>query len=297
MGIRNTVFVSGQPDGAQNSGFKTLYGKPKTLSDPYDECGSEGAYRLLETPESDLGWKDFNALYRAGVAPASYEEGLYFLPEAFSFMRRNLNEEATNCVADIVWFVSEYADRLAKDGLLHECGHEVRAFLTEQTSEFKILHWDKTTFPERCGQREYIDHVVSSQSVDDTVEALLRFKTLRSWATEFLGSLMAAKADPLRSAWYLTLVQCSSIWIFFKTRGEPSPERTFVEQQIKATAAGSALSEAQARFTQERPHELAPGRSMLEYHAFVVRNAAALFLSHPTYWSDVFRKLGLEQSR
>lgn len=297
MRIRNTALLSSQPDGAQNSRFKTLYGKPKTLSDPYDECRSEGVARLLEKPESELGWEDFNALYRAGVAPASYEEGLYFLPEAFAFLRRNLDEEAIHCVADIIWFVSEYAERLAQDGLLHACGDQVLAFLMEQTSEFKVLHWDKTTFPERCGQREYIDYVVNSQSVDDTVEALLRFKTLRGWATEFLGSLMSAKADPLRSAWYLALVQCSSKWIFFKPRGTPSPERAFVEQQIKATGAGSALSEAQARFTQEYPHELAPVRSVLEYHACVVRNAADLFLAHPTYWRDLFRKLELEQSR
>lgn len=108
---------------------------------------------------------------------------------------------------------------------------------------------------------------------------------------------MAAKADPLRSAWYLALVQCASKWISFKPQGQPSAERLFVEQQIKATAAASAFSEAQARFTQDYPRELAPAPSVLEYHARVVRNAGALFLAHPTYWRDLFRKLELEQPR
>jgi len=277
-----------------NSRFKTLYGKPKTLSDPYDECRPEAAAQLLQKPEPELGWRDFNTLYLVGLAPATYEEGLYFLPEAFAFLRRNPDEEAVHCVADIIWFVSEYAEPLAQDELLDDCWDQVRAFLAEQTSEFKVLHWDKTTCPERCGHREYIDYVVNSQSVDQTIEALLRFKTLRTWGTEFLAALMGAKENPLKSAWYLARVHCTSKWIFFKPRGEPSPERTFVEQQIKAVpAVGAAFSEAQARFTQEYPDEVAPWRSVLEYHASVVRNAGVLFTSHPTYWRDLFNKLGL----
>jgi hypothetical protein len=89
------------------SRFKSLYGRLRTLTDRYGECNTEAITRLLRKPETELGWNDFNLLFRAGVAPASYAEGVYFLPEGFAFLHRNPNGDAVNCVADVIWFLSE----------------------------------------------------------------------------------------------------------------------------------------------------------------------------------------------
>jgi len=280
-----------------NSHFKKRYGKPKTLTDRYDECSAEAITRLLRKPEAELGWNDFNMLFLVGVAPASYEEGVYFLPEAFAFLRRNPSADGINCVADVIWFISEYAERLRQDGLLEECREEVRALLAEQTREFVILHWDRATSPEMCGKRDHRDHV-GNDLPWHTLEALLRFRTLGAWAEEFLDTLLTARGEPLKSAWFLELVGHASSWLFFKgTAGPPSAERVFVEQQIQAMPGLVGVwEELQRRGTvQEYPAQLTPEPALLEHHASVIRSSGELFTKHPTYWAGLFGKLGLEE--
>lgn len=91
--------------------FKTLYGKPKTLTDRYDERSDAAVAGVLVKPESELGWNDFSLLYRVGVAPATYEEGLWFLPAAFAFLRRPANPDTVHCIADVMWFIADDAER------------------------------------------------------------------------------------------------------------------------------------------------------------------------------------------
>jgi hypothetical protein len=123
--------------------FKMLYGKPKMLTDRYDECRSAAIERLLRTPEAEFGWDDFGTLFRASVAAASYEEGVFLLPEAFAFRRRYPSGDAVDCVADVIWFRSEHAARLEKDGLLPECQEQVLGLLKGRTAQFVVIHWDR----------------------------------------------------------------------------------------------------------------------------------------------------------
>jgi hypothetical protein len=44
--------------------FKSLFGKPKTLTDRYDECRPESIARLLPEPKTELNWNDFNYMKR-----------------------------------------------------------------------------------------------------------------------------------------------------------------------------------------------------------------------------------------
>jgi len=278
-----------------NRHFKERYGKPKTLTDRYDECSGEAITRLLRKPETELGWNDFNMLFRVGVAPASYEEGVYFLPEAFAFLRRNPSEDGINCVADVMWFISEHAERLRRDGLLDECQEGVRTLLAEQTREFVILHWDQATSPEMCEGRDHRDHVRNTLPWH-TLEALFRFRALSAWAEEFLDTLLTARGEPLKSAWVLELVGYASRWLFFKATAQPpSAERVFVEQQIQALPGlANVWEELQRRgAVQDYPAQLRPEPALLEYHASVIRSSGSLFTKHPTYWGDLFRKLGL----
>lgn len=280
------------------SRFKSLYGKPKTLTDRYDECRPEVIADLLAKPEAQLGWNDFNLLFRAGVAPASYEEGVCFLPEAFAFLRRNPSEDGINCVADVMWFISEYAERLRRNGLLDDCREEVRTLLAEQTREFVILHWDRATSPEMCGMLDHRDHVRNDLPWH-TLEALLRFRTLGAWAEEFLDTLLTARGEPLKSAWFLELGRHASSWLFFKgTTGPPSAERVFVEQQIQALPGLAGVWEELQRrgVVQEYPAQLTREPALLEYHSSVVRSSGELFTKHPTYWRDLFRTLRLVEA-
>ncbi len=276
--------------------FKTLYRKPKTLTDRYEEASEEAVKRLLAKPEESFGWKDFNLLYRVGVAAASYQEGLYFLPEALAFLRNNPKDEALSCVADIVWFLSSYASQLEKDVLLHDCRLEIQGIIADQTKEFVILHWDRETSPEMCGSRDYRDSVQNSDLVTHLLEALLRFDTLGSWATDFLEELASTTDDPVRSAWYLECIENAMHWGLFRRAGQKSAGDRMVEQF------GQSMPQLQEIWEQlkarghlrDYPSALVPERPMLDRHAGVIRKAGDLFSHHPSYWADLFRKLELD---
>lgn len=275
--------------------FKTLYGKPKKLTDLYDECCPEAIARLLLKPEADLNWNDFNMLFRVGVAPVTYEEGLYFLPAAFAFLRRSKWEDIVDCLADVIWFVSEHATRLEKDGLLSECREQVMALLQERTAQFVVAHWDREKNRQMGRDREHYDYVVNSELVFDALEALYRFKTLGGWADEFVGTLSQAQHEPLKSAWFLQCVADAKGWVFFRGKADPPATTAPVEWLLTAMPQLRELWEGfQKRgMVHNCPSQLEPERALLEYHADVIRAAGDPFDKHPTYWADLFRKLGL----
>lgn len=277
------------------SRFRSLYGKPKTLTDRYDECSDAAIARLLGKPEPELGWNDFNMIFRVGVAPATYEEGLYFLPAALAFLRRPANPDAVDCIADVLWFISEHAARLERDDLLSECHDQVLALLHERTAQFVVVHWDREQNRQMGRDRDHYDYVEDSQLVCDTLEALLRFETLGTWAAEFLGSLGSAEHEPLKSAWFLECVEDARGWSMFRRKTDPLGTTMASEKVFAAMPELRSLwAEFQKRgFVKELPDFLAPEPSVLERHAAVIRNSGDLFTRHPTYWADLLEKLSL----
>jgi hypothetical protein len=275
--------------------FKTLYGKPRTLTDRYDECRPEAVTRLLLKPEAELNWRDFNLLFRAGVAPATYEEGLYFIPTAFAFLRGSRWQEVLDCLADVIWFVSEYAARLEKDGLLSECREQLLSLLRERVAQFVVIHLDCEKNLQMGRDRDYYDYVENSELVSQTLEALYRFQTLRGLADEFVGVLSQAQGEAVKSAWFLQCVADSRGWLFFRGKADP-PATTAVAERLCTVMPElrGVWQEVQKRgFVKNCPGQLEPERGLLEHHAVVIRNSGDLFAKHSTYWADMFRRLGL----
>ena len=281
-----------------NSRFKTLYGKPKTLSDRHHEISAEEAAELLRKPEAELGCDDFYVLFQASTAAASYEEGVYFLPEAFAFLRRNPNEDGVECVADVIWFISEYAERLHRDGLLDECREQIRTLLAEQTREFVILPWDQATNPEPRETQDHCENLKNSPLVEGTLEALLRFGRLGTWAEEFLATLLIAQEEPVKSAWFLALAGPASCWILFQGCFGGSAETPLVEAQTESMPSLAAIwNEWERRAAvQKHPAQWTSESALLKYHAGVIRKSGDLFTLDPTYWAGLLRTLGLAES-
>lgn len=283
--------------GTDISRLRTLYGKPKALTDRYDECGPEVAARLLATPAAEYGWNEFNMLYRVGVAPAAYEEGLYFLPDALAFLRRNPNDDAVHCVADVIWFLSEHARRLEEDGLLAECRHQIRDLLEQRLGTFVIIHWDRAKNREMGFDRASYDYVEECQLVADTLEALFRFRTLADWAADFLSRLMESRDQPTRSAWFLACVAQAGHWVLFHDAMEDSGA-SLANKRVCATvpSMGEIWTELARRgMVQPLPRALRPGAIELARHAEVLRRSGSLFEEHPTYWQRIFHDLGLSE--
>ena len=275
--------------------FQTLYGKPQTLTDRYDECSDEAIARVLGKPEAELGWNDFNLLFRVGVAPATYEEGLWFLPAAFAFLRRPSNPDAVDCLADVIWFVSEQAARLEQDGFLEACREQVLALLRERTTQFVVVHWNREKNRQMGFNRDHFDYVEDSQLVCDTLEALLRFEKLRTWAEEFVAALGRSGDDLLQSAWYLEIVGDGRNWPFFRRKACPAASTRPVEGLLAAHPdLGRLWAEFEKRgFVRDCSEELSPDAAQLQRHAEVIRRSGELFQQHPTYWTKVFGQLGM----
>ena len=290
--------ADGQTDQTTTRRFKTLYGKPKSLTDRYDECREEDIARVLQKPEAELGFDDFTMLYRVGVASASYEEGLYFLPEAFAFLRRNPDDDGIQCVADVMWFISEHAARLEADGLLEECQEQVEALLGAHTSQFVVIHWDREKNRQMGWDREHHEYVKDSQLVCDAVEALLRFQTLAPLALTFLETLSQAENDPLKSAWFLTFVAETGRWALFRKKSDPPGSTRCAEALCAAMPElGGIWAEFQKRgLIRDCPDQLSPDPALLERHATVIRRSGELFTEHPTHWLRLFGKLGLDDA-
>lgn len=277
------------------SRFRARYGKPKKLTDRYDECRPEVAARLLATAPTEFGWNEFNMLYRVGVAPAVYEEGLYFLPDALAFLRRNPNGDAVHCVADVIWFLSEHARRLEEDGLLAECRDQIRDLLKQRVGSFVIVHWDRAKNREMGFDRESYDYVEECQLVADMLEALFRFRSLADWAADFLAGLKESRDQPTRSAWFLACVAQANHWVLFHGAKDASGVSQAPQPVCAAVPSmGEVWTELARRgMVQPLPRELRPGTIDLARHAEVVRRSGALFEEHPTYWQRLFLDLGL----
>jgi hypothetical protein len=269
--------------GAPPGRFRTLYGKPRRLTDRYDECRPATIERVLGKPEAELGWDDFNVLYRVGVAPATYEEGLYFLPDAFAFLWRNPHNAAVHCVADVMWFLSDHATRLQHDALLAWCHDQVQALLRERTAQFVIREGP-------C--RPYVQ---DSGLVIDMLEALLRFDTLASWSVEFIRTLAAAENEPLKSAWYLECVAESRRWVLVQDRRTSAgPPQTVVQMEAALPSLHGLWDEFNRRgLVRDRPAELTPDRALLKHHADAVRQSAELFDGYGAFWARQFRRLDI----
>jgi hypothetical protein len=84
-------------------------------------------------------------------------------------------------------------------------------------------------------------------------------------------------------------------WIFLQGNADHSATNSEVAGLCAAMPQLQEVwGELQARgYVQERPTVLAPEKSLLERHANVIRNSGDLFAKQPTYWADLFGKLGL----
>ena len=277
--------------------FRTFYGRPRTLTDPYDEAGEAATARVLGRDDDELTWNDFNLLYRVGVASATYEEGLWFLPAALAFLRRHPNPHAVDCVADVVWFVSEHAVRLEQDGLLTACAAEVEALLAERTRAFMLVEPEpepESDSATRAARRRA--YVEDADLVHECVGALQRFCTLESWAAAFLRRLGESVGEPVKSAWYIDGLAKARWSGLFRDPAAPGGRPPGVNSVCTAFPELNGLWEEFEKrgLIRDRPAVLDPGRAELVRHAATVRGAEALYAGHREFWEQRFRELGLE---
>ncbi len=241
------------------SAVKIPYPRPTKLSDPHFDFTPESLNELLATPDEKLEWHHLRNLLGPFLPAGTYQESVYFLPFAFQSLHRE--KDALDLTTSVCWFISEYADDLARDRLLDECRSETESCLRRWVADLTIEHFDRSGCAAKGWGLAYFDYVHRSEAVCETLCDLDRFGRHADLADRFITGL-ASSDEPVASGWFLELARAQDDVY------HPPPRESF-----------------QSYFTDT---------TLLAHKQAIVQEHLAPTSPSPTYWNDVFTKLGLE---
>ena len=181
--------------------FKTSFPRPKKLSDPYGDFTPAELDKVLKTPDEKFGWLDYRYIFQVGLPGASFEEGAYFLPNAFKFMRDHPKESA-DCISDVLWFVSHHEEQLNKTLLYQPSRDAIAEVFGTWTQTFKVTHYDKKACLAKGWNREYFNYVENSDSVSSWIDTLCRYNQ-SELADDLISTLSTLFCAADKSAWFL----------------------------------------------------------------------------------------------
>jgi len=292
--------------------FSVPYSRPASLSDPRHDWIGADLHEVLRIPDADMTWKQYRCIFQVGLPAAAYEEGVYFLPFAFEYLR-NDPTEGIECLTDVVWFVSEHAPKLEQDGVLEACRCAIHACFDEWTRDFVIHDRDRKGAPTCAFARNV-------EVVKDLLDALVCYESLADLADSLLQSLAGGQDNPIKSAWFLTIaneileskaVSCGkgaigAIEHYNEIlQNTPVREHLISEgldpdvlcpllQMLKANKdIFKSLGEQKQAHDRENIVSLISDRKLISYHAKQIRKAR---LNDETseYWGILFKKMRIE---
>jgi len=237
------------------------YPRPSKLSDPHFDFTPETLGQLLGTPDGKLQWHQLQSLLGPFLPAGTFRESAYFLPFAFECLNRE-EEHALDLTTSVTWFVSEYADELATDGLLEECRSEIMGCLLHWTRDFSVVHFDRDACAAKGWRLGYFDYVQRAEAICQTLCDLDRFARHADLADRFIRHL-SSSIEPASVGWFLELARS--------------------QDDVYHPPAREAY---QRHFTDMR---------LLAQKQSVVEQRLAATTASSTYWNDVFTQLGLKR--
>lgn len=235
------------------------YRRPQRLSDPGSDF-SEGMLKdLLRKADSDLRWSDYRNLLGPYLPAGTYEEVIYFLPGAFTYLQEN-EDDALELVSAVFGFCSINIDRLRDDHLDQAVRDRVRASFDFWVRDFKVEHLDRQKCSNKGWGLKYFDCVRNTETICEGMIELVRFETLAEEAVGFIKSLANHNGDTTMASWFLELSR--------------------------------ARSDVYAPPNLASIQELLADRRALTCAADAVRHIAGG--GNRTYWRDTLNELGLE---
>jgi len=236
--------------------IKLRYQRPRSLSDPFHDHTPDHLGALLSKSDRDLRWHDFQCVLGPFLPAGTYEESAYFLPLAFDYLLAH-DDEALDLVTSLVWFASEYAPQLERDGALDAVREALRSCFGRWSGQFIIHHFDQDACHAK-GWGLYRDDVQHSETVMETANDLIRFRVHRDIAIAFFADLAAAESDPIKSAWFLESVRARLSNVVYRPPKHPDIRKLLDDDELAAK------------------------------HAAVVRHTYPGFDPAATYWRDTF---------
>ena len=236
------------------------YPRPARLSDPHRESSKALTRAILAKPDNELAWSDFKEILGPYHPAGTYEESVYFLPLALEYIVSH-DDVDLELVTPIIWFISEYADRLAADGLLPGARGRVSECFQMWTSRFEVIHFDHAACREKQWSLTYLDYVKNVEVVCVGMGDLVRFGRHVDLAEGFFRSLADHGSDPVKAAWFL-------------------------EMSRSLTDVYTPPDHAAIR-------ELLTAENLIRSAAAVVKSSLVAGERSPTYWRDTFEAVGL----
>ena len=165
--------------------FEIKRPRPRRFTGPESPLWGAKCRELLEKEDEQFDWRDYQALFSELESIGTYEESVYFLPQAFSRILTH-REEALDMIDSVLGFCSYNAGRLDSDGALQAVRTAIRIFLNTWTAHFRAT-------PNEV------------QVLDESLGILIRKRVHMDIAEEFVLALSRSLQDPARASWFLKL--------------------------------------------------------------------------------------------
>src|SRR5688572_4895915 len=185
--------------------FRVPYSRPKTLSDPHHDNFRYALKELLNTPDESLNFSQFRNLLGPYLPAGTYEETCYFLPLAFTYILAH-DEDALELVTSIVWYCSEYAEKLRTDKILEYAKQGIQTCLEHWTKQFEVVHFDAEGCRAKGWGLDHFDYVRNIEPIGQALDDLMRFHAHSDLAVSFVGELRQS-SDSVKQAWFLELLR------------------------------------------------------------------------------------------
>jgi hypothetical protein len=237
------------------------YPRPTVLSDPFHDFFADTTRAILAKPDAEFGWSEFKNILGPFLPAGTYDESVYFLPPAFEYIVSH-DDEALDLVTSIVWFVSEYSDRLAADGLLHGARERIGECFRIWTRRFKVMHYHESACRAKQWGINYLDLVEQSEVVCEGMCDLVRFGRHADLADGFFRQLAEHGSDPMKAAWFL----------------EMSRARNDVRHPPKRESISLLLSD----------------ENLIRSAVSIVKSSLTATERSPTYWRDTIWEVAFE---
>ena len=178
--------------------------KPRQLSDPGCDWMGCDLDIVLEKPFSSLRYKDYACLFASYLPGGTYDEVRVYVPWFVDHLI-NKPDDRLDLITGWAWWSSEYWNRISDD---HACNYVVsvhRYLLAEFTKEFKIIHFDKQACKQKGWDKEYFNYVKGTETVNEFLSDLWRFKVHRQIVLEFIYNLSDFEKDMTKVGWFVEL--------------------------------------------------------------------------------------------
>ena len=245
------------------SSLELHYSRPTTLSDPFHDFTKELTTEILETPDEKMTLYHFQQILGPFLPAGTYEEAVYFLPLAFRHIQKN-DDDALDLVTSLAWFISEYSSQLKDDGALGASRDLMAQCFVRWTSEFNVVHFDRSGCEEKQWRLDYFDYVRNAEAIAEGTCDLVQFSSNLDLAIELYQRVARSGASPTEAAWFLEFA------------------RQYYTDDVRKPPGHEVIM------------KLIEDKEIAERSAEIVASSLSGFADSPSYWRDTFEGVGIE---